>query len=562
MYSFYGGRPGNSFLITKTYESYDQMVNDFKSNNCEVHFDEHVLIDCSNRNNKDHGKIYRRGYDIANEDGGAIYIGNITGPAGPPPNLEIGQYTDLQPGNPENKQFGNFKLISGQESPYVKWCSYSTTNENNTDKTTYVGVQIPYPVFDFSVKGVSPYAQDGTILNVDTARAVRKDDESNPFYYNMEFEIPAGLNGATIDNLTATQEIINNTPTNYYIFSYDYTPVNQPTITRQFRLGPIQQIKSVYQVSNVVVIQFIDGTTKQFSIAPVGVVNNVTFDKMTGTLTVVKQEERNENPTRTQTIIPIIDSVDVYDNNKIQIKVKGENNSLQTITTPHGINDITKLTDIQINKDSNNNDKLWKRYNGNWIEVGLINKISNIDVRDKHIWIERNSNTWEDLGSLYEYQNDTIENIKWIGTGELTKTNNNASLEFYIPLNISIPPLKNYITIVNGSIEYEYESIDSNDEIHKNIFEMNSFANVTISNTLTGLHFIIPSVGEIEEAPIKNGTQFVNLKINYLNLQLDSAEFSNRENSFDRSWSEEELEPLDPGETAEEESEPPIEQTE
>ena len=58
---------------------------------------------------------------------------------------------------------------------------------------------------------------------------------------------------------------------------------------------------------------------------------------------------------------------------------------------------------IQINKDSNNNDKLWKRYNGNWIEVGLINKISNIDVRDKHIWIERNSNTWEDLGSLYEY---------------------------------------------------------------------------------------------------------------------------------------------------------------
>ena len=66
-------------------------------------------------------------------------------------------------------------------------------------------------------------------------------------------------------------------------------------------------------------------------------------------------------------------------------------------------NDITKLTDIQINKDSNNNDKLWKRYNGNWIEVGLINKISNIDVRDKHIWIERNSNTWEDLGSLYEY---------------------------------------------------------------------------------------------------------------------------------------------------------------
>ena len=91
---------------------------------------------------------------------------------------------------------------------------------------------------------------------------------------------------------------------------------------------------------------------------------------------------------------------------------------------------------------------------------------------------------------------------------------------------------------------------------------MNSFANVTISNTLTGLHFIIPSVGEIEEAPIKNGTQFVNLKINYLNLQLDSAEFSNLENSFDRSWSEEELEPLDPGETAEEESEPPIEQTE
>jgi len=76
MDSFYGGRPGASFIITKTYSSVQDMINDFqKGADCtDVHFDEYVMItvdqnDIQNRN--DNGKIFRRGYDYSNDSGGA-----------------------------------------------------------------------------------------------------------------------------------------------------------------------------------------------------------------------------------------------------------------------------------------------------------------------------------------------------------------------------------------------------------------------------------------------------------------------------------------------------------
>ena len=54
-----------------------------------VNYDEYVLIDTENKNNPDNGKIYRRGYEYNNSMGGAIYEGQIVGPAGMAPHTEM-----------------------------------------------------------------------------------------------------------------------------------------------------------------------------------------------------------------------------------------------------------------------------------------------------------------------------------------------------------------------------------------------------------------------------------------------------------------------------------------
>jgi len=73
MYSFYGGRPGNSFVIITTYRSISDMVANFKKgpDYTAVHYDEYVMINTVNKNDPDNGKIYRRGYDFKNDMGGA-----------------------------------------------------------------------------------------------------------------------------------------------------------------------------------------------------------------------------------------------------------------------------------------------------------------------------------------------------------------------------------------------------------------------------------------------------------------------------------------------------------
>ena len=94
--SFYGGRPGASLVIVKRYEGenglspYDQMVAEFKrgvESTSEVNQNEYVVID--NVDDPDHGKVYKRGVDYNSEDGGAFYVGNMTGPKGEPGGIHI-----------------------------------------------------------------------------------------------------------------------------------------------------------------------------------------------------------------------------------------------------------------------------------------------------------------------------------------------------------------------------------------------------------------------------------------------------------------------------------------
>jgi len=98
MYSFYGGRPGNSFIIITTFGSIADMVAEFSKGPAytDVHYDEHILINTTNKNDPDNGKIFRRGYNYTDELGGAEYIGQIVGPSGPAPNLSLTEYDTIE----------------------------------------------------------------------------------------------------------------------------------------------------------------------------------------------------------------------------------------------------------------------------------------------------------------------------------------------------------------------------------------------------------------------------------------------------------------------------------
>jgi len=97
MYSFYGGRPGNSFTIVASFPNVQTMVEQFKRGPAytEVHYDEHVIINTEDKNNPTNGQIYRRGYDYNNDMGGAELIGTIVGPAGKAPMLIMDKYRSI-----------------------------------------------------------------------------------------------------------------------------------------------------------------------------------------------------------------------------------------------------------------------------------------------------------------------------------------------------------------------------------------------------------------------------------------------------------------------------------
>lgn len=215
MYSFYGGRPGNSFIIIKNFPSVNAMKTQFKKGPAytEVHYDEHVLIDTEDKNNAENGQIYKRGYNYTNEMGGAEYIGRIVGPAGPAPNLALTENLTIPEGtNPTLQNAGSYnisknlvpgKYIDNNQEKFnddIQWISYSIKDANSTETTAYIGFKIPYTVFDISAQTIDSHQ------NASVSEQQASDGRINhPFYKKLKFNIPKGIKGDTLKNLKVIQ---------------------------------------------------------------------------------------------------------------------------------------------------------------------------------------------------------------------------------------------------------------------------------------------------------------------------------------------------------------------
>ena len=250
MYSFYGGRPGNSFIIITTYRSIEDMVTKFKQgpSYTAVHYDEHVMINTVNKNDPDNGKVYRRGYDFTNDMGGAEYIGTIVGPAGKAPLLEMTTVTNVrskhaEEGYEERFTSGQYSITEGNLVPgrtgngtfndAITWACCSIRNENDEDCTAYIGFTFPYTVIDYEASAVEPYIAG---KYADTSSVTRVDDETHPFFEKWHINVPKGVKGDAFMNLkveaastdveeyTGQADDINN---NRMILAYDYYKYDQ-----------------------------------------------------------------------------------------------------------------------------------------------------------------------------------------------------------------------------------------------------------------------------------------------------------------------------------------------
>lgn len=201
MYSFYGGRPGNSFTIVEHFDSVNEMQTEFKkgSEYTKVHYNQHVIIDTPNKNNKDNGKIYKRGYEYTNDEGGAIYIGQIVGPSGMAPDLQLVPYNDSHIANETEKQLtaSNISLVPGKldNNTFNDSINYKTVairNADNTDAIAYIGFKIPYTCFEFTAERGNPY--DGPI-------AEKIDNNEHPFFAEWKITIPGGIKGDSLNNI-------------------------------------------------------------------------------------------------------------------------------------------------------------------------------------------------------------------------------------------------------------------------------------------------------------------------------------------------------------------------
>ena len=217
--SFYGGRRGASFVIAKRYSTIAEMVaafsqgGDYKT----VNYDEYVLIDTENKNDPDNGKIYRRGYEYNNSMGGAIYEGQIVGPAGLAPHTEMHTIDEVE--QIQEREDFTYRRGSGEYSPVggniipgkyvepgtgiikyndkISWAYCSVRDMNSHESTAHIGFKFPYTVIDYTTTSVSTY-QNGDYA--DTSAATRTDDGSHPFYEKWNISIPKGVKGDAFKN--------------------------------------------------------------------------------------------------------------------------------------------------------------------------------------------------------------------------------------------------------------------------------------------------------------------------------------------------------------------------
>ena len=265
MDSFYGGKQGVSFVIKASFKSIDDMVDSFKNNEDKVWFGEYCLIDTVNKNDKDNGKIFRRGIATSTNAklGGAEYIGQIVGPSSGTPLfqfdtldnvIEYSNINDKEKYNPEagdirvyptqvtsdgkitqynykKDENGQYKdtdiirdenglitsyakniktvtstidnggLVSGKEQDGIKW-TWCNIKKANENSESWFYVGLKIPYLVNEFDAKSVNPYDNNGNYKGEATIIPdKDNNNHPFYKKYTLEIPRGIKGDSLNRI-------------------------------------------------------------------------------------------------------------------------------------------------------------------------------------------------------------------------------------------------------------------------------------------------------------------------------------------------------------------------
>lgn len=265
MDSFYGGKQGVSFVIKASFKSIDDMAASFKKNEDKVWFGEYCLIDTVNKNDKDNGKIFRRGIATSTNAklGGAEYIGQIVGPSSGTPLfqfdtldnvIEYSNINDKEKYNPEagdirvyptqvtsdgkitqynykKDENGQYKdsdiirdenglitsyakniktvtstidnggLVSGKEQDGIKW-TWCNIKKANENSESWFYVGLKIPYLVNEFDAKSVNPYDNNGNYKGEATIIPdKDNNNHPFYKKYTLEIPRGIKGDSLNGI-------------------------------------------------------------------------------------------------------------------------------------------------------------------------------------------------------------------------------------------------------------------------------------------------------------------------------------------------------------------------
>ena len=499
MYSFYGGRPGNSFIIITTYRSIADMVAKFKQgpNYTAVHYDEHVMINTVNKNDPDNGRVYRRGYDFTNTMGGAEYIGTIVGPAGKAPMLEMTTVADVRSkhaseGYDERFTSGQYsptggnlvpgKTGSGTFNDAITWACCSIRNENDEDATAYIGFTFPYTVIDYETSQIEPYVAG---RYADTSSATRVDDGKHPFFEKWHINVPKGVKGNAFMNLkveaasTNVQEYPGQADDINHgraILAYDYYNYDdyQNGAPVRLYLGDYNMIDNIsMDDEGTITIDYSHDDDSVWT-KKIKWVKSVALNTKTGLFTVVYNHttDASGNPTTYTTYLDWIDEVNVADDGTVTF---GHTHEADTVFSKK----IKWVTGVTINNNGTVTFK-WNNGTADTVFGNIIKWISSVNLAaDGTLTVKYNNGAAD---SVFSKAVKWITGVKIADDGTVTINYNNDD-----PAYVASQRLKwiNDITLAdNGTLTVSYNN-NSADTVFVNKIRWLTDATVANNGTLT-----------------------------------------------------------------------------
>ena len=555
MYSFYGGRPGNSFIIVTSFSSVEDMIKKFKNgpNYTDVHFDEHVIINTNYKNDPDNGKIFRRGYNYTDSLGGAILIGQIVGPAGPAPDLTLNHYNEIEESfinrqkesdfnekvetyttgdfNITNKDLipGCIKNENNEITSYndnIQWNSYTFRDVNDETCKINIGFKIPYLVMDWLAESISAYEAPSIIET--------EESHDHPFYKKWTLNIPKGIKGDSISNLRIEEDQIFYDEISYdenidgdlketkilgpynmidsIVYDEEESKLKIETTKNETLQFPIKQIQEINlnSMNGKLSVSYLNGESQDFSLQWVKDVelvgNNLNF-------TIVKEiENQNDNSTIKSFPINWITGAEIIENDngeKYLFLKWADGESTTQLTELKWIDKILIDNAGEVRVRYNNNEE--ESLNPN----NKIKYIKKISIQNGNLKIEYNTSEPEE-GTEFSIQDivnniifdKTFNNLRWSGLGEVQAEGENEEKQYYlnftIPINIITGQSSvsftdtenlslNLIALFRNDIGQPIQlNFDIANSSQSNENDDSNFKKIRIDKNLTGLNLKIP----------------------------------------------------------------------